>query len=225
MKQFMCIDNIADESKYFIDSIISEYCEQFNILIECREQIKEAIFLLIRCYEKKGKVLVCGNGGSAADSQHIVCELMKSFKINRKLSRVKNNPRKISSGDEYILDNLEQGLPAINLTSDTGLITAICNDINSDLIFAQQIYSLGSDNDVVILISTSGRSKNICQALIASKLKKLKIIGLTGMSGGNFNGKCDALIKVPYNDTARIQEVHVLIYHIICEVVEKYFFE
>ncbi|GMQ55728.1 D-sedoheptulose 7-phosphate isomerase [Vallitalea sediminicola] len=225
MEQIISIKDRINTDYYFINETIEEYCESFQVLNSCREEIEKAVMIMIECYERKGKVLVCGNGGSAADSQHIVCELMKSFKVNRKLSRINNKLTKVSKKEEYILNNLEQGLPAINLTSDMGLITAICNDINSDLIFAQQIYSLAGDNDVVILISTSGNSKNICEAAITSKLKKLKIIGLTGIDGGYLNNKCDALIKSPYDDTPRIQEVHVLIYHIICELVEKYFFD
>lgn len=227
MEQVIRKNKVFEGNKYlFITKKIDQYCKQFQVLNSFRVDLEKAIILMIECYEKDGKVLVCGNGGSAADAQHIVCELMKSFRVNRKLSKLKQDKViRAFNNEDYLLNNLEQGLPAINLTSDMGLITAICNDINSDFMFAQQIYSLASENDVVILLSTSGNSKNIGEALNTSRLKNLKTIAMTGIDGGFFNNRVDAIIKSPYDDTARIQEIHVLAYHIICELVEEYFFD
>ena len=170
-------------------------------------QINQAIEILQNCFSGGGKLLVCGNGGSASDAEHITTELMKKFIIPRKGT----------------IDGLEPGLPAICLNSNNALITAIANDIGYDSIFSQQINVYGAPGDVLLAISTSGKSANIIEALRVARQNRLRIILMTGTeyaSGVNL----DCAIQAEENSTHKIQEVHVKIYHEICEKLEKHFF-
>jgi D-sedoheptulose 7-phosphate isomerase len=174
-----------------------------------------AIQLLISSFINGNKLLICGNGGSAADANHIVGELMKNFKI-------KNNSHARFNNVE--LNMLQHSLPVISLCSNDSLLTAIVNDLSSDLIFAQQVYGLGKKEDVLLVISTSGNSKNILCVCEMAKLLGMHIIGLTGNNGGLMKEYCDILIKVPSQETSIIQELHVPIYHTICAAIENEIF-
>lgn len=153
----------------------------------------------ISCIKNKGKILICGNGGSAADSQHFATELVSKFQLERK------------------------GLPAISLTTNTSTITAIGNDYGFEKIFSRQIEAIGQKNDVLFAISTSGNSKNIMEAIKTAKKLNIFTIGLTSESGGKMKNKCDITLHVPSENTPRIQECHIMIIHIICELIEKAF--
>ncbi len=159
--------------------------------------IKESADVITESIKKGSKVLVCGNGGSAADSQHFAAELLGKFYKVRK------------------------ALPAIALTTNTSILTAIANDISFEEVFARQVEALGKEGDVLIGISTSGNSKNVIRAIEVSKEKNIKVIGLTGKSGGKMRDMVDILINVPSSDTPRIQEAHILVLHIIAEIVEE----
>lgn len=212
-------------SPKFIDTKLDEYILKFGNLQGCRESIKEAILIIIECFGANGKLLICGNGGSAADADHITGELMKGFLKPRSIMKeFKSKMNKVVGHDISFLKELQGGLPAINLCSNSALITAIANDINSDVIFAQQLLGLAEKKDVLLVISTSGCSKNIINAVLTAKLLDIKCIGLTGGNGGKLNELCEILVKVPFLETARIQENHVVVYHIICELVEEYFY-
>jgi D-sedoheptulose 7-phosphate isomerase len=206
--------------------MITELLERYPNLIFCKADILRAKEALIRCYEKKGKLLLCGNGGSAADCEHIVGELMKGFMSKRPLSstqREKMSERCEDLRDET-LSKLQNALPAISLTSFNSLNTAFSNDVDADLVFAQSVFGLGKTNDVLIAISTSGNSKNVLEAARVARSIGLKVIALTGRGGGALARIADVTIRVPEDETYRIQELHLPVYHYLCAEIEKYFF-
>jgi len=188
--------------------------------------ILEAIKEIIGCYNRENKLLICGNGGSAADALHIVGELMKGFLLSRRLDNKKQLEirEKFPDSAEYLIDNLQRTLPAISLVSETALLTAYANDKAPDLSFAQQVLGHGKFADVLIAISTSGNSNNVVYAAQIAKVQGMKIISLTGEGGGKLRGISDILINVPSNETYIIQEYHLPIYHTICAAVENEFF-
>ena len=195
-------------------------------LNSCYEEVKLAAQLLIDCYSDGKKLLVCGNGGSAADCEHIVGELMKAFLLKRKLQPSKQNEihDMFPENAEYLINNLQRALPAISLVSQTALMTAFSNDMSANMVFAQQVLSYGSRGDVLLAISTSGSSENILYATQIAKVQGVKVIGLTGETGGKLAELCDITIKAPSNITYRIQEYHLPIYHMLCACVENEFF-
>ena len=188
--------------------------------------IDMAIARLTACYDAGGKLLICGNGGSAADCEHIVGELMKGFYLPRSLSSADQNRLAETCGDDAILlaEKLQYGLPALSLASHSSLITAIANDLDGDMIFAQQIWGLGKPGDVLLSISTSGNSQNVLLAAKVARAKKITVIGLTGRDGGQLASLCDVLIDVQSDNVAKIQELHLPIYHKICQSIEAHYF-
>ncbi len=210
-----------------VDKRIDELISRKPELEACRTSIADAAGLLIRCYTRNGKVLVCGNGGSASDSAHIVGELMKGFLSERKLRPDLSEP--LMSGDpemgSYIAERLQIGLPAIDLTAQTALFTAFVNDCSPDLVFAQQVAAYGRDTDVLIGMSTSGNSKNVVYAAYTARMLGLGTIGLTGEKGGALSKWSDVCIAVPEKTTAEVQELHLPVYHTLCAVVEEHFFD
>ncbi len=206
--------------------ILESLFQRYPDLSSCREDIQQAISVLEISFQHGGKLLICGNGGSAADCEHIVGELMKSFSLPRTV------PRKIrrtlieafSAEGAYLADYLQQALPAISLTSHSALSTAIANDVAAEMVFAQQVYGYGKPGDVLLAISTSGRSRNVICALQVAKVLEIRTIGLTGASAGAFPDLCDVTICVPSNGVIAIQERHLPIYHAICLVLEETFF-
>ncbi len=196
----------------FIQALIQDYPQ----LAPAQSSIEAAVAALIECYQKGGKVLVCGNGGSAADSEHIVGELMKGFLSKRKIQD-EGLPKEL-------VENLQGALPAIALTGSPALSTAFSNDVNPYFIFAQQVYGLGKEGDVLIGISTSGNAKNVSYAVQVAKHKKMKTIALTGQADSLLSQSCDITIKAPSASTPKVQEYHLPIYHAICAAVEHAFF-
>ncbi len=205
---------------------INKLTERYNRLGFLKPEIEKATEAIINSYSQGGKLLVCGNGGSAADADHIVGELMKSFErkrpVNQKLKSTLENVD--ASRGEYLADNLQQGLPAISLNAHSGLISAVANDIDADIVYAQQVTGYGNSGDILIGISTSGNSQNVIDALIVAKAKGLITIGLSGKTGGKMKAYCDFLINVPETRTAYVQELHLPVYHTICMVVEDALF-
>jgi D-sedoheptulose 7-phosphate isomerase len=171
-----------------------------------------SIQLLVNCFINGNKLLICGNGGSAADANHIMGELIKDFKMKTHIIDVFKNKE---------LEKIQHSLPVISLTNNSSVITAIVNDISPDLIFAQQVYGLGKKGDILLVISTSGNSKNILCACEIAQILGLTVIGLTGDDGGGMKEYCNILIKTNSKETSTIQELHVPIYHTICEAVEN----
>lgn len=206
---------------------MSELYVRYPSLNVCKNEIIEATNALIDCYKSGGKLLLCGNGGSSADCEHISGELMKGFLCERKLSEEKKAEMKsrcASLGDDT-LASLQGALPAIPLSSLTALNTAFCNDAKPSLVFAQSVMGLGKEGDVIICISTSGNSANVVEAAKVAKALRLKVISLTGKSGGKLKEISDICICVPEDETYKVQEMHLPVYHDICAGVEKAFFE
>jgi D-sedoheptulose 7-phosphate isomerase len=198
-------------------------CSQLSSL---EGEIDKAAECLITCYRQGMKVLVCGNGGSCSDSDHIVGELMKGFEHKRPIEESLKNKLTVLAGERgnYLSEKLQQGLPAISLSAHSALITAIANDTDPDLIFAQQIVGYGNAGDVLIAISSSGNSRNVVDAVITAKAKGMVVIGLTGETGGKLKPFCDILINVPERRTFLVQELHLPVYHTICLIVENTLF-
>lgn len=208
------------------NKILKNLIERYSNLIHLESSIEEAVKIIVRAYNNGGKVLVCGNGGSSADSDHVVGELMKSFEMKRPLDQaVQKNLRALfpERGD-FLAENLQQGLSAISLSAHSALISAISNDIGGDLIFAQQVVGYGNPGDILLAFSTSGNAQNVIDALIVAKAKGLKTIGMTGETEGKMQAYCDLLINVPETRTAFVQELHLPVYHAICLMVESTIF-
>ncbi len=200
--------------------------ERYPQLGPLRDRVAEAADCLVKCYRNEGKVLVCGNGGSSSDSDHIVGELMKGFEHKRPLAE-KVKTGLIAHGGErgtYLSEKLQQGLPAISLTAHSGLISAVANDTDADLIFAQQVAGYGNPGDVLLALSTSGSSRNVIDAIITAKAKGMTVIGMTGETGGKMRQFCDILIDVPGKRTAFVQELLLPVYHVLCLIVETSLF-
>lgn len=180
--------------------------------------LQTAYGLLYDTYENGGKLLVCGNGGSASDAEHIVGELMKGFYLPRTLGE--------SERETYgeLGKHLQKALPAIALTGHPALSTAFSNDVNPEMVFAQQVYGYGEEGDMLFAITTSGNSKNVVNAAIVARQKNMKVVGITGRDGGRLKALCDVCIVVPGEMTADIQEYHLPVYHALCAMLEEDFF-
>ena len=183
----------------------------------CANDIENALALMIDIYKKGGKILVCGNGGSSADADHIVGELMKGFLKERKVTDERI--------PQELREKLQGALPAISLSAHTSLMTATINDNDADMIFAQQVFGLANENDLLIAISTSGNSKNVVNVVKMAKALGVKTIALTGETGGMLKEMADVAICAPSTETYKIQEYHLPIYHYLCAKIEKEFFE
>ena len=206
-------------------NIIDNLIDRYPQLEDC--QIKEAIEMVIDCYKQKKKLLICGNGGSAADALHIVGELMKGFLLPRKINEDKERQIKemFPEISKYLIENLQEALPAISLVSETALLTAYANDQTPDLSFAQQVLGYGDTKDILIAISTSGNSENVIYAAKMAKVQGMKVISFTGRQGGKLRDISDILINVPSDETFIIQEYHLPIYHTLCAAVENEMFK
>ena len=205
-----------------LDDLIKRYLA----LEVCHKDIVSAYEILENCYQSGNKLLVAGNGGSAADALHIVGELMKSFVLPRKLSHeICDAIDKNCEHANYLKENLQMALPAIALVGEIGLTTAYSNDVAPDLVFAQQVLGYGNARDVFLGISTSGNSKNIVYAAELAKAKGMYVVGLTGKTGGKLADICDVCVKVPEVETYKVQEQHLPVYHAVCLELEKRLFE
>lgn len=191
-----------------------------------KNDISRAFELLRNSFENNGKLLICGNGGSAADADHIVGELMKRFSIPREIPRILKNTLSSDYGKKgkYMSEKLEGALPAISLNGHSALSSAFANDVDAELIYGQQVVGYGNKEDVLMGISTSGNAKNVIAAMIVAKAKGMKVLGLVGRDGGEFNMYCDVLINVGGDCTPQIQELHLPVYHVLCQTLEYHFF-
>jgi len=197
--------------------------ERYPILEACESDLTAALSILTSAYETGHKLLVCGNAGSAADSEHIVGELMKGF-LKRRSLPAEAVARLEKAGGKGIAQRLQGSLAAISLPSQMSLLTATANDGDYDLTFAQQVYGLGRAGDVLLAISTSGKSANVCNAVIVATAFGLTSIALTGKSGGDLAPLADISIKVPSDNVAEIQELHLPVYHWLSTELEATFF-
>lgn len=206
--------------------IMETLLQRYPDLEGCAASIEAAAQCLIRCYEQGGKLLIAGNGGSCADAEHIVGELMKGFVKLRPLSPEKKAAMKARCPElpEDTLKKLQVGLPAIALDGAPALSTAFDNDVDPDLTYAQQVLGYAGEHDVFMGISTSGNAKNVAQAALVARGLGLPVIGLTGKTGGRLKELSDIAIVVPSQETYQIQERHLPIYHALCLLVEEHFF-
>lgn len=200
--------------------------QRYPVLDICKEDIEKAYRILEECYTHDGKLLIAGNGGSAADSEHIAGELMKRFKTPRPVPA--DFAEKLQEVDSVrgpeLAKNLERGLMAIPLVAHEALSTAYINDVDGLGVFAQQLYGFGRPGDVFLGISTSGNSKNIMSATVVARALGLKVIGLTGAKGGELASVANVAIRVPEAETFMIQELHLPVYHCLCLMLEERFF-
>lgn len=212
--------------KLDVVGILDKLMEQNPVLQSCRNSIEQAFNIMRECYINGGKVLICGNGGSASDSEHIVGELMKGFILKREIDNADREKLKEAFPEdwEYLTSNLQGALPAISLVSQSAISSAFINDVAADMVFAQQVYGYGKRGDVLIGLSTSGNSRNVVNAVKVAAVFGLKTVGMTGKSGGKMKDLCDATIAVPADETYRIQEYHLPVYHALCAMIEAEFF-
>lgn len=200
--------------------------ERYPALQPIKDAIAKSYEMIRDCYESGGKLIIGGNGGSCADAEHIVGELMKGFKLPRVLDA--QMTQKLTDVDPVLgaqlADNLQGGLPAVALSSHPSLNTAFLNDVNGEMMYAQQLNALGKPGDVFLGISTSGNAKNVQYAAITAKAKGMKVIGLTGKTGGKLNALADVNMVMPCDETYQIQELHLPVYHALCLMLEEHFF-
>lgn len=205
---------------------LEQLITRYPALETVKEDIYEAFLTIKTCYEAGGKLLVAGNGGSAADAEHIVGELMKGFVLPRKIAP--EFAEKLLSANTQLgavlAENLQGALPAIALDGHLALSTAYANDCEPTLCFAQQVYGYGNTGDVLLAISTSGNSKNILYAVTVARAKGMKVIGLTGEKESMLSAAADVCIRVPEVETFMAQELHLPVYHCLCLMLEEYFF-
>ena len=190
--------------------------KKYTALEVCKEDIEKALELILHTYQNGGKVLVCGNGGSAADSEHIVGELMKGFLLKRPVT------------DERIPERLRMGLqgslPAISLPSQCAILSAFINDVDPEMMYAQLVYGYAKENDLLIGLSTSGNSKNVVNAIEVAKCLGVKTLSLTGSKDSRMSELSDVTIRVPETETYKVQEYHLPVYHYLCAEVERILF-
>lgn len=205
----------------FVDELI----ERYPSLYVAKAEIVKAIVLMLDTVKEGGKVMICGNGGSASDAEHIVGELMKEFSIKRPIDERTKTALEISDeSPEDIINCLQGAVPALSLNSQTSLITAIANDSNPSMVFAQQLYGYGRPGDILIALSTSGNSKNVLNAVRLAKALEIKAIFIGGNDGGKIGKLSDAAICLPETETYKIQELTLPVYHVICLEVESEIF-
>lgn len=206
---------------------MKELLERYPVLAACEQTLLAARDAAIRSYEQGGKLLICGNGGSAADAEHIVGELMKGFLKKRPLTAEKRAAlqKNCPALEDRTFDQLQQGLPAISLCNTTSLLTAVCNDTDPVLIYAQAALALGKPQDVLLAISTSGNAENVLNAVKIAKGLGMTTIAMTGEGGGKVADVADITIRVPAQETYKVQELHLPVYHWLCLEIEAHFFE
>lgn len=207
--------------------ILVDLLERYPALIPCRQSIEAAFTLMQESFRSGGKLLVCGNGGSAADSEHIVGELMKGFMLKRPIPVTMRQKLMAVSPENggMLADQLQGALPAVSLVGHCALSTAFANDVEPSMVFAQQVYGLGQQGDVLLGISTSGNSANVCHAMEVALAMRMSTIGLTGPGGGKMSGLSTVLIGVPAKNTPLVQELHLPVYHALCAMLEEAFFD
>lgn len=203
----------------------------FEAMVAKRPELKECVGPLmlihdtiVTCFERGGKLLVCGNGGSAADANHIEAELVKGFSKKRPLSERLIGDISSLVPEIHAVDRLQMGLPCVSLSANPSIITAVANDLGAELIFAQQVLGLGRPGDALIAISTSGNAPNVVCAVAAARAVGLTTVALTGKTGGRLAEVAEIAVRVPADDTPTIQEMHVCLYHALCQAIENRFY-
>ena len=206
-----------DKTAFMFHSLFQRY----PCLEENKNDIYNAFSAMAQCFRNGGKVLCCGNGGSAADCDHFAGELLKGFLKKRPLSP----EEKAAIGCDFLADNLQKGLPVISLCTHSALITAYSNDAEPSLIYAQQVYAYAKENDVLLCLSTSGNSENVVYAALAAKAAGIKSVAITGANESRLSEICNVCIRLPETETYKIQELTLPVYHCIAAMLEDNFFE
>ena len=190
--------------------------EKYPALEGCKKDIESAVNMILDTYEKGGKLLLCGNGGSCSDCEHIVGELMKGFLLSRPVTDERI--------PEHFRGSLQGSLPAISLASQSAILSAFANDVEPSMVYAQMVYGYAKENDLFIGLSTSGNSRNVVNAAEIAKALGIKTLAMTGQKESKLSKLCDITIKVPEAETYKIQELHLPVYHYICAKVEEKMF-
>lgn len=206
--------------------MLTELLKRYSELESCKDEIECAKEKMISAFADGKKLLVCGNGGSCADSDHIVGELMKGFLLRREISQTDRKAMKelFPEAGDYLADNLQGALPAISLTAHSGLISAFSNDVAPDMVYAQQVYGYGKKGDAFLGITTSGNSDNVVNAAMVAKALDLTVIAMVGENKCKLDKIADLVIHVPEAETFKVQELHLPIYHYLCAACEDKFF-
>ncbi len=205
---------------------LNELVGRYPALKNCSDDIERAREILVETFDSGNKLMICGNGGSAADSDHIVGELSKGFLKKRPVPERDREKLKELYPDEWekLADGLQCGLPAVSLHSQSALLTAFVNDVEPEMMYAQELYALGKDRDALIAISTSGNSKNVVNAAKLARIMGIKVIALTGERESALSSLADVCIRVGEHETYRVQELHLPVYHYLCAAVEDRFY-
>lgn len=209
-------------------TFIDMFFERETQLQPVREYYIAAVEAIVCAYRLGAKILVCGNGGSAADSEHIVGELMKGFRLRRPVPDAFSSLLKEKAGDAvgtYVSEHLQQAIPAIALTDHSALATAFANDVCADTVFAQQVYGYGKAGDILIALSTSGNSCNVLYAALTARALGMTVIALTGQADSRLSAVSDITLRSAETETYRVQEDHIKLYHLCCAAVEMELFE
>lgn len=219
MKKMYVLDSVQTD---FVSNLINRY----PVLDSVVDDFIDAYFIMKKSYEQNGKLLIAGNGGSAADSEHIAGELMKRFQLPRPVTPEFAEALKMVDMDRgsLLAGKLEQALMAIPMVAQEALSTAYLNDVDGQGVFAQQVLGYGRQGDVFLAISTSGNSENVLNAAVTAKAMGVKVIGLTGLTGGKLADFSDVIVRVPETETYKVQELHLPVYHCWCMMLEYEFF-
>ena len=193
---------------------VNELVERYSALTPIKADVEAAVEKIVESYKKGGKVLLCGNGGSASDSDHVAGELLKGFLMKREPIGEELDALKAELSEDAV--KLQRGIPAIPLPQLSGVLSAFANDVDPSLVYAQLVYALGNKNDVLMAFSTSGNSVNIVKAAKCARAKGILVISLTGEKGGKLLGESDICLRAPDSETFKVQEYHLPIYHAIC---------
>ena len=209
-----------------MNDMLKELFERYPSLAACEADILAAEEQMMAAYKSGGKIMVCGNGGSCADSEHIVGELMKGFLLMRHMDKATEQKFRDVLGDDAdeFVDKLQGGIPAISLPSQSAVLSAFVNDVDPALMYAQLVYGYAREGDLLISISTSGNSKNAVAAAKVAKAMGIATLALTGANDSKLSAICDTTVRVPETETFKVQELHLPVYHYLCASVEKRIF-
>jgi D-sedoheptulose 7-phosphate isomerase len=209
-----------------MDILLNDLIRRYPAIAGLKEDVRRTYEIILDSLENGGTVFTCGNGGSASDSEHIAGELLKGFVLKREVNieLKKQFSDKFGEDGLKLANKLQYGLRAISLTSHPAFITAFANDVDANLIFAQQLFGLGRKGDVLVAISTSGNSANIYNCILTASIMGIKTALLTGKSGGRCGALVDVALKMPETEAYKIQEYHLPIYHTLCLMIEDYFY-
>lgn len=209
-----------------MDLMLEELLTRYPILESCRAEIEQAADMMLATYQNGGKILVCGNGGSCADSDHIVGELMKGFLLLRKMNDEQQATFRKALGEdaENLIEKLQCGIPAISLPAQGAVLSAFVNDVDAELIYAQLVFGYAKEHDLLIGLSTSGNSKNVVAAAKVAKAMGIATLALTGERESKLSALCDCTVRVPETETFKVQELHLPVYHYLCATLEHRLF-